>query len=181
MALDAILTAISAKNDQLLTEERATHKENLANMKQVFEDGVAEMQHRIQKQCDQKKLAMVQKAKTHASMHATNAELTAKQTILNDVYQSVINEFDNLPEKEVTSILQAMLDKLPETGILHVGKKQEKILKKIASQYEFGKTLDDSGFILETDEADYDCRIATIVNEQMRPDTEITISQELFA
>lgn len=181
MALDAILSAISAKNDQLLNDERAAHKQTLASLKQAFEDGLSEMQSRVQKQCDQKKLAMMQKAKTHASMHVTNTELTAKQTILNEVYESVVKEFDALSEKDVTAMLQAMLDKLPNEGILHVGKKQEKILKKIASQYTFGNVLDDSGFILETEEADYDCRITTIVNEQMRPSTEISISQELFA
>lgn len=74
-----------------------------------------------------------------------------------------------------------MLSKLPASGLLRSAKKHAKIFKKIASQYELGEPLEESGFILETELADYDCRISSIVHEQMRPKTEISLSQKLFS
>ena len=181
MALDAILSAIANKTNDAIETRRRAKKISMADLKQAHEDAILTLESNVATQCHQKKNAILQKAKSHASAHIKNSELMTRQAELDALYAGVVSEFDSLPEKEIESIYATMLAKLPTSGVLRAAKKHAKIFKKIASQYEVGEPLEESGFMLITDLADYDCTIATIVYEQMRPKTEISVSQKLFS
>lgn len=99
MALDEILSAIAKKTDEAIIAKREAQKATVAKRKQAHEETVQALQGSITDQCNQKKKAILQKAKSHAAAHIKNTELLTKQTALDTIFAATVSGFDALPKK----------------------------------------------------------------------------------
>lgn len=184
MALQDILNAISAQADQQITDARATHQKALTQMREVSERSLATKKQEIAVQKEQKKIQLKAKAQAHAESAKRNAVLTKKQELLDRLYAKVTAELSTLPEAKVEELLRSCLKKISQKGTIHPSKKHAAALKKLApsEQFKMGDATDAcGGFLFISDKQEYDLTFEHLVEEMLRPETELSISHELFA
>jgi vacuolar-type H+-ATPase subunit E/Vma4 len=184
MALQDILTAITAQADLQITEARSAHQKRLTEMRESSERMLSTKKQEIAQQKEQKKLQLKAKTQAHAESASRNAALTKKQELLDRLYQKVSDSLSNLPEDKVEELLRICLKQIPQKGVIHASKKHAALLKKLApsEQFKMGDNANSSGgFLFVSDKKEYDFTFEHLIESMLRPHTELDISNELFA
>lgn len=184
MPLQDILNAIAQDADTTITQERSQHQKRLAAMREESERAIAKRKQAMGAQKEERKQQMLRKAQAHSAMLIRNAELRSKRALLDELYNKVVSRLAALTEKEAEPLLKRCLQSIIGTkGTIRPSKSHQNLLKRIApsEQFTMGEAIDAAGgfrFIAEREERD--CTYEHLVNEYLRPATEIEAAHKLF-
>jgi len=152
-------------------------------MREASERSLAKKKQEIAVQKEQKKTHLKAKAQAHAESAKRNTVLLKKQELLDRLYAKVTAELSALPENKVEELLRTCLKQISQKGIIYPSKKHAAALKKLApsEQFTMGKESDASGgFLFVSDKQEYDFTFEHLVEEILRPETDLAISHEIF-
>lgn len=183
MALQDILNAISEQADKQIADARSTHQKALTQMREASERSLAKKKQEIAVQKEQKKIQLKAKAHAHAESAKRNTVLIKKQELLDRLFAKVTAELSTLPENKVEELLRTCLKHIAQKGTVHSSKKHAALLKKIAPSEQFAMGKESNalgGFLFVSDKQEYDFTFEHLVEEILRPQTELAISHELF-
>ncbi len=183
MALSHIRQAITSEADSVIKSLTADHTSAVQTLKDAHKQSLQHVRTTISQQKTQKLHQLRSRAEGHASMLTRHAVLQRKQEILNDLYQSVAESLAKLPAADLEKLLHQWIDTLPEGGVILPAKPHAAILKKICgSKHELGESIPASGgFRYVGKRENRDCTFEFLVQEILRPETEIAIAAQLFA
>jgi len=184
MALADILAAITQQADQRIAEARTAHQKQLTQYREQSEREIATKKQEIAAQKEQRKVQLKAKAENHAAMLKRNAQLKKKQELLDRTYQKVVKELSALPDDKIEPLLRQCIKSIKSEGTIHPSEKHENLVQKLADsgKFKIGSSIKAKGgflFVSETREQDY--TFEHLVQETLRPKTELEISQLLFA
>lgn len=184
MALDDILSAITAQADQKIKEARSVHQKNLTKIRELGERTVATKKQEIATQKEQRKAQLTAKTQNAAAMFTRNALLGKKRELLDRTYANVVEELSKLPHDQVEPLIRACLKSIRDEGTIHPAKEHEGLVKKCAdaSRFHLGEPVKaKGGFIFISKTKEQDCTFEHLVSEALRPMSELEISQLLFS
>lgn len=183
MALDDILQAITLQADQRLSAARTAHERRLAEMRELSDKEIERRTAEIDGQKTEKLNRMRQKIETASVLQARNAQLETKQSLVDDTYRSVIAAVVALPDERLEALFTACLKSIPSTGEILPAKKHAALLKRLATDVRFtvGEPIDAAGgFRFVSDDREVDCTIEALVDNVLRPATELDTAASLF-
>ena len=162
MALTDIIQAIKAQADKEITilQEQAVREKN--SIKSKTDEEIALYEKDMKKKTEDRKVAMKKKAETMVEMDRKRVLLEEKRKALDSVYKKALEEVKKLPADKI--------------------KKFEDSLKKHVEGCKGDiKPVKEGGFIFVSEKSEEDYSFEHLVNEVLRPQTEITVSAELFS
>lgn len=182
MALQDILSAITAEADERISSAQAGHKKLMKEMKEQGERNVLDTQQRLQEQKRRKMTQLKERAEAHAHMISRHALLQKKQELLNDTYDQVVAALVALPKDKMEAFLGHCLKGIHSKGVIRPAKASEAMLKKLAGdKFEMGETVDaQGGFVFVAEKEERDCTFEFLVREALRPSTEVDAAHKLF-
>ncbi|UPA22719.1 hypothetical protein K8942_00710 [Candidatus Peribacteria bacterium] len=183
MALTHIRQAITSEADATIKRLAADHAAAVQSLNDAHKQSLQALRTSLLQQKTQKLHQMRSRAEGHAGMLTRHAVLQRKQEILNDLYTSVAESLAKQPEADLEKMLRNWIDTLPEGGTILPAKPHAALLKKLCgSKYELGDPiLATGGFRYVGKKENRDCTFEFIVQEVLRPETEISIAAQLFA
>ncbi|PIR54038.1 hypothetical protein COU75_02930 [Candidatus Peregrinibacteria bacterium CG10_big_fil_rev_8_21_14_0_10_42_8] len=183
MALQDILAAITADADRQIELARAAHQKELTAMREESERTIAKRKQEIAVQKQQKIAQLTAKAETHAASHKRNALLTQKKEVLDVIYALAVEELCKLPDSDAETLFRECLKKIKGKGEIHPSKKHADLLKKICPSEQF-RMKDPihakGGFLFISDKEEQDFTFENLIENTLRPRTELTIAHTLF-
>lgn len=182
MALTDIRQAITSEADATLKTLVANHAAAVQSLKDAHKQSLQAIRQSVAQQKTQKLHQLRSRAEGHANMLTRHAVLQRKQEILNDLYASVAASLAQLPEAELEKMLRHWISTLPEGGTILPAKPHAGLIKKLAGKHEIGEPISASGgFRYVGTREDRDCTFEFIIQEVLRPETEISIANQLFS
>lgn len=183
MALTHIRQAITSEADVTIKGLAADHAATVQSLNDAHKQAMQTLRTSLLQQKTQKLHQLRSRAEGHAGMLTRHAVLQRKQEILNDLYTSVADSLAKQPEAQLEKMLRSWIDTLPEGGTILPAKAHAAVLKKLCgSKYELGEPVHArGGFRYVGKKEDRDCTFEFIVQEVLRPETEIAIATQLFA
>lgn len=184
MALQDILAAITADADRQIELARAAHQKELTEMREESERTTAKRKQEIAVQKQQKLAQLTAKAETHAASHKRNALLTQKKEILDVVYAKAAEELCSISDSDAEALFRECLKQIKGKGEIHPSKKHADLLKKICPSEQFRmKDATDAkgGFVFISDKEEQDFTFENLIQNILRPRTELSIAHTLFA
>lgn len=184
MALADILAAIIAQTDQKITEARTEHQKSVTKMREESERKASGFKQQLQKQKEQKKQQLHAKAVAHGESKMRNATLEKKQELLDRMYEKVAKELGSLSDSEIEPLLRACVKQIKAKGVIHPAEKHANLLKKICPSEQFrieGKAKASGGFLFVSEKQEEDYTFEHLVQETLRPQTELETAQALFS
>lgn len=183
MPLKDIIAAIIAEADARIEQARAAHQKELTLLREQSEKRLSTRKQEIAASKEQKKVQLKAKAQAHADAQRRNAALRKKQELLDRLYSKVATDMGSLPADTVEDLLRKSLKTITEKGTIHPSAKHVDLLKKIApsEQFTIGETIESTGgfrFVSQKQERDF--TFEHLVQEVVRPATELEVSQKLF-
>ncbi len=184
MALADILRAITEEaNAELARLEHAFQEESQKCIAQHAQD-LADIERSVTAQKEQKKHMLQLKAEGHAKMQTRHALLSKKQEVLEGFYNDVLQALLDLDsEKKDAFFALCLASTKASAGVLRFAKDHEKHAAKLAKgDITCGDSINaKGGFILVTDEREYNFTFESLVQELLRPSTEISVASALFS
>lgn len=183
MALQDILAAITAEADTRIEDARSAHQRALTQMREESERNLAKKKQELAVQKQQKMQVLEAKASTHAVTHKRNALLGKKKELLDRTYEKAIDALVKLDEKDTEALLRACIKQIKAKGVIHPSAKHEAMLKKIcpSEQFKIEKATDaKGGFLFVSDKEEHDFTYEQIIEQMVRPSTELAVSSILF-
>jgi vacuolar-type H+-ATPase subunit E/Vma4 len=182
MAIQDILGAIVEDADKRIAEVQSAHKKRMKEMRDESEQITQRKRQQIIDQRDQKKRQLKEKAESHARMLHSKAILSAKQDYMNKVYSEVLASLVNLPKDKLETLLKKCLGQIKSKGTIHAAKEHEALIKKYVPEgCDMGKAIDaKGGFRFVSEKEEHDFTFEFIVNELLRPQTEVKVAHDIF-
>lgn len=183
MALQDILAAITAQADQRITDARTEHQRSLTQLREESERRIAKKKQELAVTKQERMRQLEAKAHTHALAQKRNAVLSAKKDLLDAVYADAIDELSKLGDKDVEPLLRACVKSISEKGAIHPSKKHAELLKKIcpSEQFKMEQPTDSKGgFVFVSDRQEQDFTFEHLVEQNLRPQTELDVSKTIF-
>ena len=183
MALQDILAAITADADRKIEQARTEHQKSLTALREESERRIAKRKQEIAVQKQQKINQLTTKAQTHASVYQRNAILTKKKELLDATYASAVEEFCKINDTDAEALLRACLKQIKGKGEIHPSATHEKLLKKICPSEQFtmkSATKAKGGFLFISKETEQDFTFESLIQDIIRPKTELQIANVLF-
>lgn len=183
MALQDILDAISAEADRQIAEARSAHQKELARIREDSQRAITQKRQTIAMQKEKKLEQMRRKAESHAETAFRNAQLRTKRELLNRLYEEVIAALAQTPEEQMESLLRSLLRRITVKGELRPTQVHAALLKRLApsEQFTMGPVIDGAGgFVFISPTQEHDCRLETLVQHVLRPQSELHAAQRLF-
>lgn len=182
MALQDILDSITGDADKRIADAAADHKKRMKDMREESERSINRKRVQIAEQRDQKKRQLKEKAESHARMTRTKALLARKQEYMDKLYADVLDALAKLPKDKAETFLEKCLSSVKSKGVIVPAKAHEAALKKmLPAGCELGKAIDSAGgFRFVSDKEERDFTFEFLVNDLLRPQTEVRIAHELF-
>lgn len=183
MAISDILNAINEQATKQIQDMKSAHSKQMTALREAAERDLARRKQEIMQQKEVKNERMRTKAVEHGRALKRNMILLKKKELLDEVYAKLTKELCSLPAGKVESFLESLMKGLPKEGTIHPAKAHAEIIKKIAPKgCEIGKTIDAlGGFIFENDTQERDFTFEHIVDQNVRPSTEVMVANSLFA
>lgn len=184
MALQDILAAITADADHKIETARAEQQKALTAAREESERAIAKRKQEIAVQRQQKIDQMTAKAQTHAASHKRNALLAKKKELLDRAYAKAAEELCGISDADAEKLFRACLKMIKGKGEIHPSAKHEKLLKKICPSEQFrmkDSTDAKGGFLFVSDKEEQDFTFENLVENILRPRTELQIANTLFA
>lgn len=184
MAISDILQAIITEADQQIADAQAAHKLAMKDLKESHEELYFAAIKQIDRQKDEKKHQMRTRVEGHAQMVARLAVLSKKQEQIDAVYAAAATALAALPKGELDHLFKACLKHIHGAGEIRPAKKHEAVLKELIAGHKgltMGEPVDAVGgfrFVGETQEHDYTFEF--LVEQVLRPATELAVARELF-
>jgi len=181
--LKDILEAITAETDKQIAAARSEHQRGLTDLREQSERRLSTRKQEIAVSKEQRKGQFKAKAEAHAESHKRNALLSKKRELLDRVYAKVANDLSKIPDDKAEKLLRTCLKKISDKGEIFPSKKHEALLKKIAPSEQFSlKNASDAtgGFLFSSKTQEYDCTFEHLVQEWLRPKTELEAAHLLF-
>ncbi len=165
--VQSLKEAGQARAKELKTQQTAALKDFRAKAQREREARV----HRLRALCE-----------SQAAMKARHELLLRKQEHLAAVYDGVLEALLALPDAEVKNLLSGFIKQLPEGGTIRPSVQHAALLKTLAKDYKLGDEIEaKGGFQYVGPREDRDYSFAFIVQEMLRPQTEINTANSLFA
>lgn len=184
MALQDILAAITAKADKKIEQARADLQKENSQLRQESEKRIAKRKQEIEVSKQQKLDQMKAKAETHASAVKRNAVLSKKKELLDRLYGKVAEDLAELSDKEIEPLLRKCVKGIKAKGEIYPSKKHAALLKKICPSEQF-RIKDPKhfkgGFLFVSEREEQDFTFEHLVEEVLRPKTELETSHTLFS
>jgi V/A-type H+-transporting ATPase subunit E len=182
MALQDILAAISVEADRQIAEARTAHQNALTQIRQQSEQSLDRKRQDISAQKEQKLEQMRRKAEVHADTQLRNAQLQKKREILDRIYQKAIESLSQLPDKDVEALLKACLESIHDKGEIRPTKKHVALMQRlVGGDLTLGDPVEGAGgFIFVSEKREQDFRFETLVQDVLRPKTELELAHSLF-
>lgn len=184
MALQDILEAITAQADQQIATSRSEHQKRVSHMREAAERNHAKKKQDVATHKEKKKTQMKMKAEVHGETMRRNTVLQKKRELLDRLYSKVTDQLAALPDDKVEPLLRACLKNISAKGTIHPSEAHAALLKKIAPSEQF--TIEKNvkakgGFIFSSAKTEQDFTFEHLVQEWLRPQTELDVSHNLFA
>ena len=162
MALSDIIQAIKTQADKEIAvlQEQATRAKD--SIKRKTDEEIAAYEQELSKKTEDRKVAMKKKAETMVEMERKKTLLAEKRKALDSVYKKVLEEVKKMPAEK--------LKKLEDTLKKHVAGRKGEV-----------KPVKEGGFLFVSEKSEEDYTFEHLVNEVLRPQTEIDVSTKLFS
>ncbi len=184
MALQDILAAITAETDKKIEQARSNQQKELAALREESERTIAKKKQEIAVQKQQKQNQLTAKAQTHALSIKRNALLTKKKELLDDFYKEAQKELAKISDADAEKLFRACLKQIKGKGAIHPSAVHEKVLKKICPSEQFRMkepTKASGGFLFVSDTTELDFTFENLIENILRPKTELELAHSLFA
>lgn len=183
MAFDDILSAITQETDQRIADAKDAHAKHLSSLREESERRLLRKKTEIEGQLTQKKSAMRAKAEAHVALQRRNAALRKKQELLTRCYDDVKKELAGIKPAAAEKLLAQFLGTIKDKGEIRPSGHHKEIVRKIAGdRFTIGKTVDSvGGFLFVSDTQERDFTFESLVDNHLRPLTEVQVSAALFS
>lgn len=184
MALQDILAAITSAADARIKQARDAQQNDINTFHEESATRVEEKKKDIAVSKQQKSDSLLTKANTHAETLKRNARLSTKKELLDELYSDVAKKLSTLPEKEVEPLLRECVKKLADKGDIFPSKAHAALLKKICPSEKFTikePTDSSGGFLFVSKKREQDFTFDYLVQNVLRPKTELEVSHQLFS
>ena len=161
MALSDILAAIKAQADKgiAVIQESATREKN--TIKAKGDEEIAAFEEDLKRQTAAKKVQLKKKAETMVEMDRKKMILEEKRTALDHVYDAALKKLQQLPTEKKKKLIQ-------------------KLMENVKGQKGDVKEVKEGGFLFVSKNAEEDYSFPHLIENTLRPETEITVSKKLF-
>jgi len=181
MAFHDILHALTVATDGKIAKARHDAQSSLeearASLAAAADDKIAF----IASERDRKKKNMERQVTAHALMTGRQALMKAKHELVERVYDQVLTSLVSLDAAKTESFLRTLIDSCPSDGTLRPTQQHAAIVKKLAGGRTIGEPVKGrGGFVCESAKSDRDCRYESLVNDILRPATELAVAESLF-
>lgn len=171
---DAEARIATAKNDQ---------RQRLATARVTNERETDAELARIRQTKEAKKIQMRERAESHSIMARRHAVLKKKQELIGKVYEEVLMQMESMPESQLEKFFAACLERVHGEGTVSASAKHEGILKKLIqnSSLKMGEPMKtNGGFIVSTETQNFDFSFPFLVQELLRPRTELEVLRSVL-
>lgn len=181
MAFHDILQALEVNANGRISAARAAKEESVAHTREQLEQATSDKLSGIATEVDRKKKNMERQIVAHTQMNGRQAAMTAKRSLVEQTYAKALEALAAMNPAQTEEFLKRMIDACPEGGTIRPAQPHEAIVKKLAGNREIGASVKSrGGFVHETDASDRDCTYETLVNDILRPATELAVASTLF-
>ncbi len=171
-----------------------------AMMKQVADDEIKKINDEASRKAESKKQeitdiavakckTVVEKAAILAKMESRSELLKEKRVVINTAYSEVESELNSMGEGDYVSLTSKMMKnaskKIPKGGLIVPKKRKketEEAIKKAGVEYHVtSETSDfDGGFIVSTPKSEINLSFPYLIQNIVRPQTELELAKILF-
>jgi len=183
MALQDILDAVTAQANQQISKARTEHQKTVSELLESAERNQARKKQEMGVQKEKKKAQLRLKAESHAQSLRRNAVLKKKRELLDSLYEKIADELAKLPDEKVEPLLRACMKSISAKGSLFPSEQHAGLLKKIApsEKFEIQKPIKaKGGFLFASKTQEQNFTFEHLVEEWLRPETELEVSKTLF-
>lgn len=182
MALQDIITAITTQADHDIAALRAAHAHRVQEMRTKQKKSLESLRSTMLQEVENRKRQLLLKVKTHAAVERRNRIAAAKQAVINTAFGEALATLAALQNEKVEPLLRACLKRIKGKGALHVSKRHEALLRKIApaDRFTIDSVADVIGgfrFVGTASEADY--TFEHLVNGLLRQKKELDVARLL--
>lgn len=184
MAFQDIITAVAQEADRRIAEAKASQKERLLTLRRESEKRLKEHVGDITAQVAQQKAQMQSRALTTASVAQRNAVLAKKRSLIDQLYGEVERAIGALPPAKIEPFLRQCLAKIDGAkGEILPARPHAALLKKlVGAQWPVGEPVDAAGgFRFVSDRREEDFTLERVIQDHIRPPTEVGASHALFS
>jgi vacuolar-type H+-ATPase subunit E/Vma4 len=135
-------------------------------------------------QKEKRKTQLQAKTQSHVAMQKQNAILKTQQKLLDKAYAGAVEKLSTLPDEKVEPIFRACLKDIKVKGAIYPAAKHASLLKKLAPSEQFSIEAPievKGGFRFVSEKIEEDCTFEYLVENVLRPRTELATAQSLFA
>lgn len=183
MALQDILDAIAHEADDTIAAAQEQHAKKMQQMREAHEQVIAKKRAQIHEQKEQKKRQMKEKAESHARMLKSKLILAKKQELIDRLYGDVLTALASLPSDRAQTFLAEALKQVRATsGEIQPASAHAQSIKKLLPEgMSLGEPLDATGgFRFVSDEQEQNFTFEFLVQNLLRPLTEVKTARKLF-
>ncbi|OGG92049.1 hypothetical protein A3H16_01390 [Candidatus Kaiserbacteria bacterium RIFCSPLOWO2_12_FULL_53_8] len=184
MAIDNILAAITQETDRRIAGAKEAHAKRIAMLRDESAQRIRTRKQEIDAQHKQEIDDLRLKAETHRSQQRRNGILNKKQELLERCYSDVQKALAKSDTATLGAFLVSCLKGISGAGEVRPVAAHKALLEKIAdkSRFTIGKSIDAvGGFVFVSDKQEHDYTFERFVTATLRPQTEVEVSQALFA
>lgn len=183
MAFHDILAAITAEADTQIAALKTQHERTVADAQANANRELERMSEDLRARHAQKSIQVTRKAKQESEQIRRNAVLQHKRSLLDAVYESIVDKLSKESDDALTPLFSALLARQSGGEILPA-KKHKALLEKLThgkKGFVIGETIDaKGGFLCISPTREEDCRIESLVQDVLRPRTELSAAEHLF-
>jgi vacuolar-type H+-ATPase subunit E/Vma4 len=183
MALTDIFEGIVAETDAQIQTAKGAHKERMKSLRAQSDAAVTSKLQAMHEQKELRKRQMRSRMLTHADMTKRNAILAKEQEYMTIFFNHLIEKLANLPKPALEKFYATCFESINAKGTIRPAKPHKEIIEKIAGKhFSIGEPLDiPGGFLFTSETQDRDFTFPFLVQNVLRPKTEIEVAKRLFA
>lgn len=183
MSFKHLLQSIAQEADRRIADAKKAHKERMHVLEAAHDRSLESIRKDAQDRLNERKRSLKEKAESLGRISASKLLLKTKNAEIDAVYDAVLEDLKKLDKGALESFFKKALD-LAGEGAIRAAKQHEAMLKKLAGkEFEMGETLakSEGGFIVTTPTKEWNFTFDFLVQQSLRPATEIETANALFA
>jgi vacuolar-type H+-ATPase subunit E/Vma4 len=187
MALQDILTAIQAQaqQDAERIQEQAVREKDV--MRRRTDDDIATFEKDLDVQVSEKKRSMTKRTHTMADMERKSQVLRQKRSLMDAVYQELLEKLRTAPQEKIGRLLDSCLSSLHgKKGQIRPAKAHASMIPGLphfdSKHFSLGEHIDAAGgFIFASDIAEEDFTFERLIADNVRSQKEPEVASLLFS
>lgn len=183
MSFKHLLQSIVTEADHKIADAKKAHVDRMHAFEAAHEKALDGIKKNAQDRLNERKKSLKEKAESLGRISASKLLLKTKNAEIEAVYDAVLDGLKNADKAELESFFKKALEFAGE-GTIRAAKEHEAILKKLAGKnFEMGETLPKSegGFTVATPTKEWNFTFDFLVQQSLRPSTEVDAAAALFA